>query len=275
MDRIASDLPRPPGEGAAATATTTTDDPSASPPLPLPSGRDALFLDFDGTLVDIAATADAVVVPPTLVELLLALEEAFDGALAILTGRPIADLDRLLAPARFVAAGIHGAEYRASPGEIVRRAAMPLPDALVVRLRDLETRYPGVRVEDKGPTTAVHWRAVPEIADDLVPVLADIVAEAPDHLEIRRGRKVHEIVPRHVSKGAALEILCGLDRFAGRRPIMIGDDFTDETAIEAAERLGGLGFRVAGETFPPAVADFETPRRVRAWLADLLERMRR
>lgn len=273
MDRIASDLsPSPRGE---TNPTATSIERSTPPPLPQIGVGDALFLDFDGTLVDIAATADAVVVPPTLVPLLRALEEALDGALAILTGRPIDDVDRLLEPARFAAAGIHGAEYRSNPTEIVRRAAMPLPTELVADLKALETRYPGVRVEDKGPTAAVHWRAVPEIADDLAREIGGIVAEVPDHLEIRRGRKVHEVVPRHVSKGAALEILGGLERFAGRRPIMIGDDFTDETAIEAAERLGGVGLRVAGETFPAATADFASPRQVRVWLADQLERIRR
>mgnify|MGYP001601402873 CR=1 FL=1 len=235
----------------------------------------ALFLDLDGTLIDIAATAATVEVPRALAGLLEDLAEALDGALAILTGRPIADVDRLLAPSRFVAAGIHGAEYRTSPEDGVRHAALPLADALVARLKGLETRFPGVRVEDKGPTAAVHWRAVPSVAAELEREVERILATAPDHLEIRRGRRVHEIVPRHVSKGAALEILCGLDRFAGRRPIMIGDDLTDETAIVAAERLGGIGFRVEGETFPPEIADFASPRQVRAWLSDFLRRAER
>lgn len=251
------------------TRPTAPEDPLAA------ADRCVLFLDFDGTLVDIAATADTVCVPPTLAPLLVALVEALDGAAAILTGRPIADVDRLLAPARFVAAGLHGAEYRADPDDVVRHAAGPLADALVARLRRLEADFPGIRIEDKGATAAVHWRARPEIAPDLHTALEAILADAPDHLELRRGRKVFEIVPRHVSKGAALEILCGLDRFAGRRPIVIGDDVTDESAIHAAERLGGIGFRVEGETFGADVADFASPRQVRAWLADFLERIRR
>ncbi|NLH80545.1 MAG: trehalose-phosphatase [Phyllobacteriaceae bacterium] len=249
--------------------------PHEPPRADLSAERTALFLDLDGTLIDIAATAESVEVPRSLAGLLEDLSDALDGALAILTGRPIADVDRLLAPSRFVAAGIHGAEYRTSPDDGVRHAALPLADAFVARLKGLETRFPGVRVEDKGPTAAVHWRAAPTVADELEREVERLLEGAPDHLEIRHGRRVFEIVPRHVSKGAALEILSGLDRFAGRRPIMIGDDLTDETAMAAAERLGGVGFRVEGETFPAEVADFASPRQVRAWLSDFLRRVGR
>lgn len=232
----------------------------------------ALFLDFDGTLIDVAASPEGVQVPHGLPALLEGLREALGGALAILTGRAIADVDRLLAPGVFVAAGVHGAEYRTSHAEIVRPAALPLDADLARRLTELEARHPGVRVEDKGATAAVHWREVPHAAEAVKADLADILGDGPDHLELRHGRRVFEIVPRHVSKGAALEILSGLPDFAGRRPIMIGDDFTDESAFLAAERAGGVGFRVAGETFPTEVADFASPRLVREWLSVLLAR---
>lgn len=237
-------------------------------------GEAALFLDLDGTLIDIAPSADRVVVPNGLPELLESLRDALDGALAIVTGRPIADVDRLFGSARFVAAGIHGAEYRSDPSEIVRHAALPLDPSLVARLGGLAARFPGVRLESKGPTVALHWRDAPECEAALGEALEAVLTGAPDHLELRRGRRVFEIVPLHVSKGAALEILCGLERFAGRRPIMIGDDLTDESAIAAAERLGGVGFRVAGETFPSDAADFASPRQVREWLSVVLARVR-
>lgn len=232
----------------------------------------ALFLDLDGTLIDVAATPTGVAVPEGLSDLLEALDEALDGALAILTGRPIADVDRLLAPSVFVAAGVHGAEYRTSREEIVRPVALPLEQELTTRLEDLAARHPGVRLEDKGVIAAIHWRAAPQHAEAIETELTRLLESGPDHLELRPGRRVFEIVPRHVSKGAALEILSGLEDFAGRRPVMIGDDHGDESAFRAAERGGGVGFRVAGETFPAEVADFASPQQVREWLEALVRR---
>jgi trehalose 6-phosphate phosphatase len=235
----------------------------------------ALFLDFDGTLVDIAARPDDVVPPAGLVDLLGALERALGGALAIVTGRSIADLDRFLAPATFVAAGLHGAEYRCSRHEIARPVALPIDPLLIDAVRRLEQIFPGVRVEAKGATASVHWRAVPRVETALAAELDRILRNGPDHLELSRGRKVFEICPRHVSKGAAIEVLLGLDAFAGRRPVMIGDDVSDASAFAAAERLGGVGFRVGGETFAPPTADFASPRRVREWLSVLSARLTR
>lgn len=236
-------------------------------------GRDAaLFLDFDGTLVDLAATPDAIGVPQGLVPLLIGLEAALGGALALVTGRPIADIDRFLAPARLVVAGVHGAEYRTSALDEVRPTALPLDEQLVDAVRRLEKLFPGVLVEPKGQTVAVHWRQVPEAAADLAEALRMILDGGPDHLEISRGRRVFEICPRHVSKGAAVDILAGLEVFRGRRPIVVGDDISDESGIAAAERLGGIGLRVLGETFTEEEADFASPRQVREWLSVLLER---
>lgn len=230
----------------------------------------ALFLDLDGTLIDIAATPASVDVPGGLPDLLVGLRRALGGALAIVSGRRIVDIDRLLSPAKFVTAGLHGAEYRTSPHEVVRPTAPPLPEAFVGALLGLGHRFPGVRVEWKGPSVSIHWRDAPEAAADLSEALRGLLVDAPDHLVMTGGRCVFEIGPKHVSKGAAVEILSGLDVFAGRRPIMIGDDVSDESAFATAERLGGAGFRVAGETFAIDDADFSSPRRVREWLSLVL-----
>lgn len=235
----------------------------------------ALFLDLDGTLIDVAATPEAVVVPRGLADVLVALREALDGALAIVTGRTIADIDRLLAPARFVAAGQHGAEWRSDAHETIRSFASPLPSDLVVRLAALATRVPGSRFEDKGASASLHWRAVPEAAGRLAVEMEAIVADfAPDFV-VRPGRCVLEVGSSRVSKGAAVERIAGLPRFVGRLPIAIGDDHADALAIATAERLGGVGFRVAGETWDTAEADFASPRAVREWLSLLLERTKR
>jgi len=233
----------------------------------------ALFLDFDGTLVDIATRPDDIVPPRGLVSLLERLRDALGGALAIVSGRRIADLDASLAPATFIAAGLHGAEYRTSPEEIVRPVALPIDPALIAEIRRLETVFPGVWVEPKGAVAAVHWREAPAVEAALATELARILEDGPDHLEVSRGRRVFEICPRHVSKGAAVEILSGLPAFGGRRPIMIGDDVSDVSGFAAAERAGGLGLRVRGETFGPDEAEFTSPRQVREWLSVLLARM--
>ena len=230
----------------------------------------ALFLDFDGTLVEIAERPGEVVPPKGLVGLLEGLENALGGALAIVTGRSIADLDRFLAPATFVAAGLHGAEYRTSREEIPRPVALPIDPDLIAELVRLQRIFPGVRVEEKGATASVHWRAAPGVEHALAAELDRILGNGPDHLVVSRGRKVFEICPRHVSKGAAIDVLTGLAAFRGRRPIMIGDDVSDESGFEAAERLGGAGFRVRGETFGSEVANFTSPRQVREWLSLLL-----
>ncbi len=237
--------------------------------------RFALFLDFDGTLVDIASTPESIVVPADLPPLLRALEQRLDGALAIVTGRPIEDIDRFLEPDRYVAAGLHGAEYRTSRDEIVRPAATPIDPSLVEAIRGLEAITPGILVEPKGATVAVHWRNAPDAEIVVERELRRLVDVGPSHLEVSRGRRVFEVCPRHVSKGAALEILADLPAFRERVPIMIGDDVTDESAIATATRMGGAGFRVRGETFAADRATFETPGDVRAWLAALVETLSR
>lgn len=251
--------------------TTTTADRLSNVMNRLgPADPIALFLDLDGTLIDIAATPASVDVPGGLPDLLVGLRRALGGALAIVSGRRIVDIDRLLSPAKFVAAGLHGAEYRTSPHEMIRPTAPTLPEGFVGTLLGLGHRFPGVSVEWKGPSVSIHWRDAPETAAALSEALRELLVNAPDHLVMTDGRCVFEIGPKHVSKGAAVEILLGLDVFAGRRPIMIGDDVSDESAFVTAERLGGAGFRVAGEFFAIEDADFSSPRQVREWLLLML-----
>jgi trehalose 6-phosphate phosphatase len=235
----------------------------------------ALFLDFDGTLVDIARTPGDVVVPATLTELLSRLERALGGALAIVTGRRVTDIDRFLAPLRPIVAGGHGSEFRTGPTSIVLAAAPPLDRDLVEEVLELARRTPGSLIEPKAATLALHYREIPEAAAGLEAELRRILAGRPDHLELSCGRRVFEICPRRVSKGAAIERLSELPAFRGRRPIMIGDDVTDDSAFEAVERAGGVALRVAGETFAGEIADFADPAAVRRWLRTLLERIER
>jgi len=221
--------------------------------------RIAVFLDFDGTLVEIAPRPDAIVVPLGLSRLLGDLAQATGGATALLSGRPISDLDRWLAPLRLAAAGCHGAELRRRPDGPAEPAAAPCcPDRWLELATRLAARHPGALVERKPFGFALHARACPGALPELRDALAALVAED------RRFRLLHahmavEVLPRGVHKGAALAALLDQPPFAGRVPIAIGDDVTDEDALAEARARGGHGYRV-GESF-------RDPGAVRAWLA--------
>lgn len=233
----------------------------------------ALFLDLDGTLIDIAATPDGVVVPNKLVPLLARLSVGLDGAFAIITGRPVSEIDRFLAPHKLAVAGLHGAELRNVVDGEVDSAAQPLEPALIEAVQGLSHIDPGVVVEPKGCSIAIHYRMAPAARPRIEAALQRILDSGPDHLILCRGRKVLEIVPKHISKGSALEALLRHGRFRARRPIMIGDDVSDQSAFEAAVRLGGVGLRVAGEHFRREEADFDGPAHVRTWLSALAQRL--
>jgi trehalose 6-phosphate phosphatase len=230
----------------------------------------ALFLDFDGTLVDIAPTPDTVIVPTGLPLLLARLETALDGALAIVSGRPIAAIDRMIAPLRLVVAGGHGAEIRTGPDEPVHTLTRPLDPTLAARAGAWAATVPGLLVEPKPASLAVHFRRVPEARDLVEETLRGFLAEAPGH-RLLAGRAVFEILPKAVSKGAAIDFLLARPPFRGRRPLVVGDDVTDIAAFEAGLRAGGCAARVAGESWTPAQAEFRDPADVRAFLARLLE----
>jgi trehalose 6-phosphate phosphatase len=229
----------------------------------------ALFLDFDGTLVDMAATPGGARPEPGLVDLLQKLAHNLDGALAIVSGRPLCDIDRLLAPALLCGAGVHGAEIRDEAGGPVREAAPPLTDAFVDAVRRLEEIAPGVLVERKNAAIAVHYRLAETMGPEVERRLRALLSEAGEALELRPGKMLVEAVPPTVSKGAALSGFMRRSPFAGRLPIMIGDDSGDLAAFEAAEAMGGMGLRVAGEFFSSGVANFSGTVAVRQWLQQL------
>ena len=236
---------------------------------------DALFLDFDGTLVDIAPTPEAVRVPEGLAALLADLQVAFDGAVALVTGRAVADVDRFVAPVRLSVAGVHGGEIRLLPNDTVLLTADPIEDAVVERVAGAVADIAGVRLERKSAAIAVHYRDVPLSSGLLEARLQSVLAHDVDRLVMVRGRRVFEILPRAIGKGMALADFAAYPPFVGRRPVMIGDDVSDETAFAAAERIGGAALRVGGEHFGPGLADFAGPEEVRSWLTDYLRRTRR
>jgi len=229
----------------------------------------ALFLDLDGTVIDIARTPAAVTVPDGLVDTLGKLSAALGGALGVVTGRPLRQADVLLSPLRLVGVGVHGTQVRRAAGADCEELAPPAPPALIGQLKVVFAGIPGVLIEEKGPVVAVHYRACPEARPQIVAALREMVQRRQHSMVLSHGRMVVELVPEGFSKHSGVMALAALPAFSGRRPVMIGDDIADEDGFAAAVKLGGMGLRVAGEHFPQAEADFAGPQAVREWLAEL------
>lgn len=234
-------------------------------------GRMALFVDADGTLLDIAPRPDQAAAPAGFVDTLAAVHAALDGALAIVSGRRIADLDRIFAPVSLPASGVHGAEIREAPGaDIEVREASHITPQLSADVRRLGARLPGTIIEEKGEAIAVHWRACPQAEAEVYDALARLLrAHRAQDLLIMRGHYVFEIKSAATTKGGAVRDFMRRAPFAGRRPIFIGDDVTDVAGMHAAKALGGAAFSVSAP-LPGADAFFESPAQVRAWLRSLV-----
>jgi trehalose 6-phosphate phosphatase len=231
----------------------------------------ALFIDIDGTLLDMAPTPDAVVVPPGLVQTLSHLTGSFGGALALVTGRRVSDADRFFAPLRLVTSGVHGTEARTQPCGDTAMLAAPVPEGLLGAVKDIARVSPGILLEVKGAGVAVHYRHAPELRPVVELELERLVGRW-EGFALRTGRRVLDVIPKAHSKGTGLGALMLLPAFRGRRPIMIGDDLADETAMREAQRHGGIGLRVAGEHFSRERADFDSAAGVRSWLSVLASR---
>jgi trehalose 6-phosphate phosphatase len=242
--------------------------------LPLPAipndAEWAFFLDFDGTLVDIAERPDQVRVPPDLVGLLQRMVHRFSGAVSILTGRTVADADRLLAPLRLAMAGVHGAELRTRTDGDTGKLHTPIDPALIEEVEKLRRLSPKLIIENKGRGVAVHFRRIPEAGPAVEAALAELVQRSHGKVELRSGRMVCEIVSAGTSKDKALEHLSALPPFNRCRPVMIGDDRTDAAAIALAARMGGCGLKVCGEHFGAEECHFDNPSQVRSWLRSLV-----
>ena len=231
----------------------------------------AFFLDVDGTLIDIAPTPDAVIVPPGLPGMLESLLAKTGGALALLTGRSIETIDRLFAPARLPIGAIHGAEIRFADGEVLATSAAPALAGIRTRLADFVAARPGMLLEDKGSAVAVHYRAVPELHDAIEAEIRSAVAAADHGLAVQPGKMVFEIRPAGANKGEALVRFMSRTAFAGRRPIAVGDDLTDETMFATALRLGGYASRVGmAANSSSATMDFSNPSEVRNWISRII-----
>ncbi len=225
--------------------------------------RDALFLDFDGTLTEIIADPDAARLPEATTADLARLVGRLGGALALLSGRDVRDL-AARSPDWIWRAGGHGIEIIPPGAPAPETPPPPPPEAVLAPLR-AAAAHPGARLEIKGPVVALHYRAAPE-AEAACRAAATLAAAGAPGFVAQAGKMVVEVKPATAHKGRALRHLMTLRPFADRRPVMLGDDTTDEDAIEAAQALGGLGVKI-GEGRSAARLRAASPAAVRAWLA--------
>lgn len=239
--------------------------------LPVPNTEWALFLDVDGTLLEIAPTPDGVRVPARLKSLLSGLAEAAGGALAFVSGRPIAQLDRWFAPLRIPSAGLHGLERRDAAGKIHRAS---FDERALQRARAflaaLVKSNPGLLLEDKQMTLALHYRQAPELEATARKGAAHALELAGDAFCVLDGKMVLELKPDGFSKSLAIAAFLAEPPFAGRTPLFVGDDRTDEAGFSYVNGLGGIAVHVGNN--PDTRARWRLPdvAAVHQWLASLL-----
>lgn len=236
---------------------------------PPPSGIDcAYFLDVDGTLLDIADTPDAICVDDALLDLLAQLLQCSGGAVALVSGRALADLERRFGSLGLALAGQHGLERRDAGGRRHIHAAPAPPRRLIgERLAPMLARHDGLLLEDKGMAMALHYRRAPHLADWAVRLMHTFAG--PD-LEVQRGKCVAEIKPAGCDKGTAMVQYLAEAPFRGRRPVFVGDDLNDERGFDEVNRRDGISIKVGSG---PTCARYRLPdaAAVRRWLHGIVE----
>ena len=237
------------------------------PRPPAPADDWALFLDVDGCLLEFADTPDAVTVPESLPATLAALAQRLTGAIALVSGRSLASIDRLFAPLQLPASGLHGIEHRSAARRI---PAPPAPAALgTIRseARQIASAFPGAFVEDKGPALGLHWRAAPQAANALRAFAEVALPRLPGYC-LQHGDQVVELRPAASDKGSAILMMLEEAPFRGRVPVFVGDDLTDESGFAVVNAHGGLSVLV-GEREPSAAHfGLRDPGAVHEWLVD-------
>jgi len=246
--------------------------PDAAPPF---APNPAFFLDIDGTLLDIEGHPDDVHIGRAELELVSSLQLATGGALALISGRPLAGIDVLFHPLRLPIAGQHGAERRDANGkrhrhrfpvEALHKAAAPV--------RKFVARNEGLVFEDKGASVALHYRLAPQLEAAARAVVEEAAKSANGSLEIQVGKMVFELKPAGVDKGSAIDEFMRDAPFAGRIPVFLGDDVTDEFGFQVVNRLGGHSVKIGrGET--AARWRLADPAAAKAWLGAWLDQFGR
>jgi trehalose 6-phosphate phosphatase len=242
--------------------------------LPPPSPNWALFLDFDGTLVEIASQPDGVEVAAGLPELLSRLNDTLGGAVALVSGRGLDDIDRLLGANSLAAAGQHGLERRDSAG---RRTTATIDRGALADITETLERFvathPGTRLEPKGMTVALHFRNAPAAEAEARAVTSGLMERHGDAFHVQEGKMVLEVKPKGSTKGTVVEHLLTEPPFAGRVPVFIGDDVTDEDGFRVVNDHGGLSIQIGTRLPTAARARIASVGELHAWLGDIADRL--
>lgn len=246
---------------ASTTVQTAETTGAASEAIPAPRRDTALFLDFDGTLVDIAMAPDAVFVPPDLPIDLRRVRDVLGGALAIVSGRPLSALDRYLGEAGLIFVGEHGAIHRL-PGDRPSLEASMWPSSWNAPLDRFAAEHPSLVVERKLSGVTLHYRLAPDQSEIARNLGDELTAGHPEYA-IFPAKMAWEIRHRDIGKASAVKFLMAQPPFAGRIPVFVGDDLADEAAIAAVGRMGGHGLHTAR-------AFGGRPTRVREWLRSFI-----
>ncbi|WP_160113628.1 trehalose-phosphatase [Phyllobacterium salinisoli] len=256
----------------------TTSPENHAIPHGLPDGsRDVLadwafFFDIDGTLLDIAETPEAVCVPDGLIHDLVHLSRKLDGALALVTGRSISFVDTLFPGALFPVAGLHGAERRDAAG---RMSEIELTSDFLRAKDELKKRalsWPDILVEDKNAAIAVHYRQAPQYQHDMQMLMREIAAMAGPRWTLQNGKMVTELRPATSDKGRAVKAFMADAPFSARRPLVFGDDVTDEAMFKAANAAGGLSVKIGSPSETSAATLYmESPAILRSWISEIAQ----
>jgi trehalose 6-phosphate phosphatase len=245
-----------------------------APPVPDADARWALFLDVDGTLLEFNDDPRAVNVSEPLLALLHALHDALDGALALVSGRELDDLDRLFGQPRWAGAGLHGLQLRRADGSFRRLLVTPEEEHRMHQATTaLVARFDGVQLEDKQLAVALHCRRAPHQFDELRAAAEALIARLPGY-ELQPGNLVVEFKPAGMDKGRAVNELLASAPFNGRVPVYLGDDLTDEHAFASLSRKQGIGVLVGSPRATQASFSLPDPASVAAWLLRVLDALK-
>jgi trehalose 6-phosphate phosphatase len=240
-----------------------------APPDNLEPSNLALFLDVDGTLLDIEDHPADVRADQALIALLGRLSQGLDGALSLISGRTVDDIDRIFAPARFAAAGGHGAELRLHPDDSVSSAKWSLPTSIIERIREFAANSPGLLLEEKRGGMSLHYRRAPELEKQCTTFVQSLLPEIEQDFRLIAGKMVFEFAPREHHKGAAISEMMQRDPFTRRRTVFVGDDVTDEDGFRAVNALDGIAIRVGGSRGSEAQYSLPDVAAVHRWLESI------
>lgn len=239
-----------------------------NPPVNIDAAETALFLDVDGTLLDIEDDPKAVSARPDLIAMLESAADSVDGALALVSGRGLAEIDRIFTPARFPAAGAHGSEIRLDGKTLTMESVSDIPEPVIGSLEDFADANEGLLLERKATGVSLHYRRAPDLEAVCRALVSDILDDLGPEFRLIDGKMVLEIAPRAHSKGEAIRTMLRHDPFRNRRPVFVGDDVTDEDGFAVVNELGGLSIRVGDLDASEARCSLTDVDAVRRWLAD-------